>query len=80
MPSASIAYIAQPVGSILAGCLVEKFGRKKITILCNIPHIIVWLLLSYTNSPIILYVAFTLLGLGDGLMMVPFLLYLPEIR
>lgn len=55
--SASIAFILQPIGSVLSGIVLEPLGRKRSMILVNAPHIAGWLLLYYATSITDLYVA-----------------------
>ena len=69
--SASIAFIFQPIGSILSGIVLEPLGRKRSMILVNAPHIIGWLMLYYAKSLEAMYGAAILLGLGVGLMEAP---------
>lgn len=57
LSTASIAFIFQPIGSILSGIVLEPLGRKKSMILVNIPHIIGWFLLYSASSITQLFVA-----------------------
>ncbi|XP_055686788.1 facilitated trehalose transporter Tret1-like [Lutzomyia longipalpis] len=75
----SIAFICQPVGSVLSGWVTEPLGRKLSMILVNIPHIIAWIMLYYANSLPELYTAAVLLGLGVGFMEAPIITYVGEI-
>lgn len=75
----SIAFVWQPIGSVLSGWLTEPLGRKKSMILVNIPHIIAWFLIYNATTPVELFVAASLLGLGIGLMEAPVLTYVGEI-
>lgn len=77
--TASIAFICQPVGSVLSGLITEPIGRKKSMILVNIPHIIGWLMLAFATSLTELYIAVILLGLGVGFMEAPIVTYVGEI-
>lgn len=75
----SIAYICQPVGSVLSGIVLEPLGRKRSMILVNIPHIIAWLMLYQAGSLEEMYIAAILLGLGVGFMEAPIVTYVGEI-
>jgi MFS family permease len=75
----SIAYICQPVGSVLSGIVLEPLGRKKSMILVNIPHIIAWFMLYFAGSLEEIYIAAVLLGLGIGFMEAPIVTYVGEI-
>ncbi|GAB0097350.1 facilitated trehalose transporter Tret1 [Sergentomyia squamirostris] len=75
----SIAFICQPVGSVLSGWVTEPLGRKLSMILVNIPHIIAWIMLYYAGSLSELYTAAILLGLGVGFMEAPIITYVGEI-
>lgn len=68
---ASVAFIFQPIGSILSGIVLEPLGRKRSMILVNAPHIVGWLMLYYAKSLEAMYGAAILLGLGVGLMEAP---------
>lgn len=70
--------IFQPIGGVLTG-FTEPMGRKKALICVNIPYAIAWLLLYYSASLTMIYVAFALLGLGIGLMEAPIFTYIGEI-
>ncbi|XP_052868649.1 facilitated trehalose transporter Tret1-like [Anopheles cruzii] len=75
----SIAYICQPVGSVLSGIILEPLGRKRSMILVNIPHIVGWFMLHYAGSLEEMYTAAILLGLGVGFMEAPIVTYVGEI-
>ncbi|XP_069673780.1 facilitated trehalose transporter Tret1-like [Periplaneta americana] len=81
----SIAFICQPIGSLISGLIVEFFGRRWSMILVNIPFLAGWLLYSFANSVEMLFVANITLGVGIGFMEAPIMTYLgetcqPEIR
>ncbi|XP_058448099.1 facilitated trehalose transporter Tret1-like [Malaya genurostris] len=75
----SVAYICQPIGSVLSGIVLEPLGRKRSMILVNIPHIIGWLMLHFAGSLEEMYIAAVLLGLGVGFMEAPIVTYVGEI-
>ncbi|XP_058822151.1 facilitated trehalose transporter Tret1-like [Topomyia yanbarensis] len=75
----SVAYICQPIGSVLSGIVLEPLGRKRSMILVNIPHIIGWLMLHFAGSLEEMYIAAILIGLGVGFMEAPIVTYVGEI-
>nr|CAD7577763.1 unnamed protein product [Timema californicum] len=80
--SASIASIATPIGCLICGPLLDRFGRK-ITLLAITPCFFLgWLILAVSPSPCpigILYLGRILTGLATGLASVPAAVYLAEI-
>lgn len=77
---AGVAFLVQPIGSMLSGWVTDPIGRKKAMILVNIPHIIAWSLLHFANSLSIIYLSAVLLGLGVGFMESSIITYVGEIR
>lgn len=75
----SIAFLAQPIGSLLSGWLTEPLGRRRAMMLVNIPHIVAFWLLCTATSLTHVYVAGLLLGLGVGFMEAPVITYVAEI-
>lgn len=61
---ASFLPIGALVGSIPAGILAEKYGRKNTAILIGIPFIASWALTVTAKSAVILYVARFLIGMN----------------
>ncbi|XP_023711910.1 facilitated trehalose transporter Tret1 isoform X2 [Cryptotermes secundus] len=81
----SIAFICQPIGSLISGIIVEFLGRKWSMLIVNIPFLVGWLLYCFSNSITTLYVANIILGIGIGFMEAPIMTYTaetcqPEIR
>lgn len=76
----SIAFLAQPIGSMLSGILTERLGRRRSMMLVNIPHFIAFVMLAFASSLADLYLAALLLGLGVGFMEAPVITYVSEIR
>lgn len=76
---ASIAYICQPLGSVMSGVVLEQLGRKKTMLLVNIPHIVAWITIYYATSLQAMFTSAILLGLGVGFMEAPVLTYVGEI-
>lgn len=75
----SIAYVCEPIGSIVSGWISEPLGRKRAMLLVNIPHLIAWLMMYNSTTLWEIFVANILLGLGVGLMEAPILTYVGEI-
>lgn len=76
----SIMFIAQPVGNLLYTALSEPFGLKMSMYLGSIAHIIAYGLFSIGSSIFMIFVAFTLLGIGVGITEAPNNLYLGEVK
>ncbi|PSN40580.1 hypothetical protein C0J52_10775 [Blattella germanica] len=72
----SIAFICQPVGSIMSGLIVEFFGRKWSMIIVNVPFLVGWILYSVANSVTILYITNVILGIGVMIHVSFFVVYL----
>lgn len=76
----SIAYICQPVGSLLSGWISEPLGRKRAMFFVNIPHVIAWIMMYNAATIGEVFAANVMLGLGVGLMEAPIITYVGEIR
>lgn len=74
----SIAFICQPVGSLISAIIVEFFGRKWSMIIVNIPFLVGWLLYAFSSSIPMLFAANVILGFGIGFMEGPIMTYLGE--
>lgn len=75
----SMLFIFHPTGSFLSGFLQERFGRKRCMIFANIPSIVGWILLYYTQSTVLLYMSSIFMGLSIGFSEAPILSYVGEI-
>ncbi|XP_022166816.1 facilitated trehalose transporter Tret1-like isoform X2 [Myzus persicae] len=75
----SLLCIFHPVGSVLSGFLLERFGRKRCMIIANFPSIFGWILLYNTHSVVSLYASTVLMGLSIGFSEAPIFSYVGEI-
>nr|XP_012217503.1 PREDICTED: facilitated trehalose transporter Tret1-like isoform X3 [Linepithema humile] len=75
---ASLVTITLPVGSLIAGPLMDRFGRKTVCLLSCVPVAISWIFLIFTKSLIIIYVARIVAGIAAGLTTVN-LVYISEL-
>ncbi|KAJ9579589.1 hypothetical protein L9F63_004774, partial [Diploptera punctata] len=72
----SIAFICQPLGSLMSGMIVEFFGRKWSMIIVNLPFLVGWIMYSSANSVTILYITNVILGIGVMIHVSFFVIYL----
>ncbi|XP_026313966.1 facilitated trehalose transporter Tret1-like [Hyposmocoma kahamanoa] len=75
----SMAFLCQPLGSLLSGPLLDYVGRKKALFIVNIPHVVAWLLMYYAWNVPSLFIGNALLGIGTGIMEAPSVTYVGEI-
>ncbi|KAK6633428.1 hypothetical protein RUM44_004031 [Polyplax serrata] len=78
---ASIASISTPIGCILTGSMLERFGRKLTLITVNIPSLLGWLLIASANGNatlIMIYAGRFFTGLATGMAAVPATVYSAE--
>lgn len=75
----STVLIIQAVGSLFSGLLSSWLGRKRAMCIVNVPHIIGWALIYSAGSLREIFIGNILLGLGNGLMEAPALLFVGEI-
>ncbi|XP_050437238.1 uncharacterized protein LOC126843634 [Adelges cooleyi] len=75
----SILYVCHPTGSFLSGFLQERFGRKRCMLMANVPSILGWILLYFTESTTMLYAASLSMGMSIGFSEAPILSYVGEI-
>ncbi|XP_014260351.1 facilitated trehalose transporter Tret1-like isoform X2 [Cimex lectularius] len=76
---ASLVAICQPLGALFVGVLMDYIGRKKTSILSNVPIIAGWVILYFTTESLWpIYIARILTGIGGGMTTVG-LVYVAEI-
>ncbi|XP_011301432.1 facilitated trehalose transporter Tret1-like [Fopius arisanus] len=75
---ASLVTISLPLGSLMSGPLMDRFGRKIACILTCVPAIISWLLLIFSHSLTLIYTARIIAGISAGMSTVAFV-YVIEI-
>ncbi|XP_014204709.1 facilitated trehalose transporter Tret1-like, partial [Copidosoma floridanum] len=75
---ASLVTISLPLGSIIAGPLMDMYGRKKICIASCIPSLLSWIILIRAPSLDLIYTARIVSGISGGLSTVG-LVYISEI-
>ena len=71
---ASIASIATPLGCLLCGPLLDKFGRRVALLALNVPFLLGWVTLALCPSPVstpVLYLGRVFTGLGTGMSSIP---------
>lgn len=64
---ASIWPIALPLGAITSGFFCDKFGRKKVGLAICVPFFMAWLLIGFSKSIEMIYIARIMAGICCGL-------------
>ncbi|XP_069703052.1 facilitated trehalose transporter Tret1-like [Periplaneta americana] len=64
---ASLGVISNPIGALLAGILMEIFGRKTTVKLTSLPYIIGWVLISLSDDIFKLYAGRFISGVAVGM-------------
>lgn len=75
---ASLASVATPVGCLLSGPLLDRWGRKVSLFTVNIPGIVGWLLLATARGLPQIYAGRVLTGFSTGMASVPATVYVAE--
>ncbi|XP_054266048.1 facilitated trehalose transporter Tret1-2 homolog isoform X2 [Macrosteles quadrilineatus] len=76
---ASLASIATPVGCLLSGHLLDRFGRRTALLVISAPLILGWLLIGLSPSLIQMYLGRISTGIGTGLCSIPATVYAAEV-
>lgn len=63
---ASLVTISLPLGSLIIGPLIDRFGRKPISIVTTIPFLISWILIATSKNVETIYAARILAGMAAG--------------
>ncbi|XP_065166979.1 facilitated trehalose transporter Tret1-2 homolog [Atheta coriaria] len=75
---ASLVTLSLPLGALIVGSLMDKFGRKRIAMLTTIPFTTGWLLHYWAQNVNMIYAARIIAGFGSGLSTVC-LIYVAEL-
>lgn len=78
--SASLAFIAHPIGSVVGGKLCDVYGRRKIMMAITVPIFIAFAMLGFATSYEVICIGFAALGFIFGLKEAPTITYCSEIR
>lgn len=76
---ASLSAATTPIGCILGGYVMDRFGRKKTLIATEIPLILGWLLIAFATNIYMIYVGRLCVGFGAGMVGAPARVYTSEI-
>uniref|UniRef100_A0A7G3AKB0 Putative facilitated trehalose transporter tret1-2 n=1 Tax=Lutzomyia longipalpis TaxID=7200 RepID=A0A7G3AKB0_LUTLO len=76
---ASLSSASTPVGCILSGYLMDRWGRKKTLIVTEVPLILGWLMIAFATDIYMIYIGRLLVGLGSGMVGAPARVYTSEV-
>ena len=68
-----------PVGSIIAGSMIDMLGRKRTILLTAVPFFTSWMMIAFAHMVEIFYVARFVAGVADGITFIVVPMYLGEI-
>ncbi|KAL0281574.1 UNVERIFIED_CONTAM: hypothetical protein PYX00_002520 [Menopon gallinae] len=78
---ASIASISTPIGCLLTGSMLDKFGRRATLLTLNVPCLLGWLLIAFAKGDFTLYMIYAgrfFTGLATGMGSAPATIYSAE--
>ena len=67
------------IGSILGGCIADRFGRRTLLMICQFPILISWLLIALASNVWCIHASRLLSGVADGAIYAIAPVYLAEI-
>ncbi|XP_015127533.1 facilitated trehalose transporter Tret1 [Diachasma alloeum] len=76
---ASLSHSSQPLGSIIGAVIVYKFGAKKAVLLSGVPYALVWSCFLINESVLLIYASKLFSGVGFGIYVASYPLYIGEI-
>ncbi|XP_075219948.1 facilitated trehalose transporter Tret1-like isoform X2 [Lycorma delicatula] len=76
---ASLAAITLPVGCLVSGPILDRWGRKSAILLINLPAFVGWLLIAIQPNLWRIYIGRALTGFASGLSSIPATVYFAEI-
>ncbi|CAD7092816.1 unnamed protein product [Hermetia illucens] len=74
----SLTYICQLIGSIIGGHVIDIFGRQRILLISITPSVIAFLMFYFANSVVVLFAAYTIIGISNGVLLVAAVTYTGE--
>lgn len=77
--AASLTSAGTPIGCILGGYLMDRFGRRKTLLFTEVPLIIGWLLIAFATNVGTIYAGRVLVGIGGGMIGAPARVYTSEV-
>ncbi|XP_039278504.1 facilitated trehalose transporter Tret1-2 homolog isoform X2 [Nilaparvata lugens] len=76
---ASLAAITVPIGCLVSGPILDRWGRKMGILLVNLPFFVGWLLVAVQPNIYRIYLGRALTGFGTGLASTPATIYFAEV-
>ncbi|CAK1552855.1 unnamed protein product [Leptosia nina] len=76
---ASLSAVGTPIGCILSGYLMDNIGRRRTLIFTEVPLIVGWIMISFAQNVIMIYIGRLLVGFGSGMVGAPARVYTCEV-
>ncbi|XP_020278057.1 facilitated trehalose transporter Tret1-like isoform X2 [Pseudomyrmex gracilis] len=76
---ASMSSIGTPIGCLMSGYMMDRFGRKRSLIITEIPALLGWLLITFATDIRMIYAGRFFVGLGSGMVGAPSRVYTSEV-